>query len=467
MYTILAFIITLGILVTIHEYGHFIVARYFDVKVLRFAIGFGKPLWQTTFGQDKTEFVVAAIPLGGYVKMLDENELRQESESNDAAKKHYSEESLSRAYNRLHVFKRMTIVLAGPIANLLLAILLYWGLISLGIVGLKPIIGTVTEDSAAAVAGLHTGDRIQAIDETRVQSWQDVRWQILNKMADKESVSVQVYRGNGDTSYGTQKRQLTVNTINQDDTKNDLLTQLGLKPHLPQVKPIIGTLLEDGAATKAGLQSKDLIVSVNGRAIDSWETFVSLVQNSPERPLKLTINRNHQTVDLMLTPESVKNGNTYIGKIGAGVYFSESDLADYYVTTKYGAFEALLKATKKTWETSVFSLKMMGNMLIGKVSWKMMSGPVTIANYAGQSANMGLKAFIGFLALMSISIGVINLLPIPVLDGGHFMYYVIEFVTGKPVSESVMIAGQKVGLFLIGGMMMMAFYNDINRLITG
>lgn len=458
--TALSFIFTLGLLVTIHEYGHYIVARWFNVKVLRFSIGFGKSLWQTKFGQDKTELTIAAIPLGGYVKMLDERELEEEG---SASNTNFSKEELSRAFNRLPVGKRMAVVLAGPIANLLLAILLYWILLSFGVVGLKPTVGEITPKTPAAIAGFATGDMITSVNEEPVKSWQEVRWSLLNASTSNEPVKVIV----NNEQNGMQSYRLNVSTINQEDTKTDLLQQLGLNPQQPAVKPVIGELSPTGVASLAGLKKGDLVLAANENKIDTWLALVNIIRDNPNKEMTLLIERASVQSTVTLIPAATEEGTKVVGKIGAGVYFPEAEKEKYFITTHYSTVESLLKATQKTWETSIFSLKMMGNMLLGNVSWKMMSGPVTIANYAGQSANLGIKTFIGFLALMSISIGVINLLPIPVLDGGHFMYYVIEFVTGKPVSESAMLVGQKIGLSLIAGMMLLAFYNDINRFITG
>lgn len=458
--TALSFIFTLGLLVTIHEYGHYIVARWFNVKVLRFSIGFGKALWQTKFGQDKTELTIAAIPLGGYVKMLDERELEEEG---SASNTNFSKEDLSRAFNRLPVGKRMAVVLAGPIANLLLAILLYWILLSFGVVGLKPTVGEIPPKTPAAIAGFATGDMITSVNEEPVKSWQEVRWSLLNASTSNEPVKVAV----NNEQNGMQSYRLNVSTINQEDTKTDLLQQLGLNPQQPAVKPVIGELSPTGVASLAGLKKGDLVLAANENKIDTWLALVNIIRDNPNKEMTLLIERASVQSTVTLIPAATEEGTKVVGKIGAGVYFPEAEKEKYFITTHYSTVESLLKATQKTWETSIFSLKMMGNMLLGNVSWKMMSGPVTIANYAGQSANLGIKTFIGFLALMSISIGVINLLPIPVLDGGHFMYYVIEFVTGKPVSESAMLVGQKIGLSLIAGMMLLAFYNDINRFITG
>lgn len=462
MTTFLAFIFTLGLLITIHEYGHFIVARMFNVKVLRFSIGFGNPLWQTKFGKDQTEFVLAAIPLGGYVKMLDERELVDDRE-NGVQYNALTEKDLSRAFNRLPVLQRMAVVIAGPVANLLLAIILYWGLMMSGVIGLKPILGMVPPNSVAAASGFKENDQILKINGQKVQTWQEVRWEVLNHATQSTPLKVEV----ANQKYGLETLQLSIKEIDFENTKTDYMELLGFSAKPPVVLPKIGEVVNDSAAQRAGLQTGDVILAVNQEKITSWEAFVSIIKLHPSAPLSLQIDRAGNVLSLQITPDSVQENGSTIGRVGAGVNVDPKELDQFFVELHYGPVDALVKACAKTWETSIFSLKMLGKMLTGDVSWKMMSGPVTIANYAGQSAQMGVKIFVGFLALISISIGVLNLLPIPVLDGGHLMYYMVEFFTGRPVSENVLAIGQKVGLFLIGGMTILAFYNDISRLIIG
>lgn len=461
MTALLSFIVTIGLLVTIHEYGHFIVARFFDVKVLRFSIGFGQPLWKKTFGKDKTELVIAAIPLGGYVKMLDEQAMAGEEKEEDIT--NYSDADLSRAYNRQSVFKRMAIVLAGPIANLLLAIVIYWGLFSAGVVGLKPIIGEVLPETPAAIAGLQSGDSITSINQTPIQSWQDVRWHVINATGGHKALSLTVKSDKNKLHT----HELTLNALNNANPDKDPLTQLGLTAFQPTLPPVFGQIVEGGAAENAGLKTKDQVISVNGEDISDWARLVTIIQQSAGKQLHVLIERGEVRKTIALTPKPIEANGKVIGKIGAGVDYPDKLLQQYIVTSNYSVKTALQKAVAKTWDTAIFSLKMLGRMVTGDVSWKMMSGPVTIADYAGQSANLGLKPFFSFLALVSISIGVLNLLPIPMLDGGHFMYYVIELLSGKPVSTSLMMFGQRVGLALIGSMMVLAFYNDINRLVAG
>ncbi len=460
MLTILAFIFTLGLLITIHEFGHFIVARFFDVKVIKFSIGFGQPIWRTTFGHDKTEFVLAAIPLGGFVKMLDEQELKQES---TADIKQYSSQELARAFNRLPVLKKMAVVVSGPAANLLLAIALYAGIFMSGVVGLKPILGEIKPNTMAAMSGLLEGDEIRKINGNLVNAWQDVRWQLLNESVDDELVTLDVLS----KKNGFETIQLNVRDVDHENQQQDILDQLGLTIYQPKISPIFGEILKDSPAERAGLQSGDHLIEVNQLKITDWNDFVAIVKTHPNQALFLKIQRENKIIKLEITPNSVIKNKETVGRIGANVQVNQKEFDVFLTTTHYTLFEAFVKATQKTWDTSIFSLKMMGKMFTGDISWKMMSGPVTIANYAGQSATMGLKIFVGFLALMSISIGVLNLLPIPVLDGGHLMYYMVEIFTGKPVPEKILIVGQKIGLLLIVSMTVLAFYNDINRFITG
>lgn len=458
MIQLLAFIVTIGLLVTIHEYGHFIVARWFDVKVLRFSIGFGKAIYKRTFGQDNTELVIAAIPLGGYVKMLDENAMAEEGQPAS-----YSEADLARSYNRQSVYKRIAIVLAGPIFNLLLAILIYWVTFSSGVWAAKPYVAMPANGTPAAIAGIQAGGLITAADDAAIKSWQELRWYVMEQTGSDKPIELTLF----DSEQHTQRYSLSMSEFDSENVDVDPLAQLGLAPFQEVLPAVIGPLLDDGAAKLAGLQPKDRVLTVNGASVENWMQFVEIVQSSPEKNLSLIVMRDDVRHAVELTPKAINQQEKVVGKIGAGVDYPESLKHKYLMKTDYSLSEALVEAVGKTWDTAWFSLKMLGKMLTGNVSWKMMSGPVTIADYAGQSANMGLKAFAGFLALMSISIGVLNLLPIPMLDGGHFMYYVIEILLGRPVPESVLLIGQKIGLALIGVMMMLAFYNDINRLVSG
>lgn len=440
---------------SIHEYGHFQVAKWCGVKVLKFSIGFGKPLWSKKFGRDQTEFVLAAIPLGGYVKMLDERELDNSQT--------WSIQDLSRAFNRQPVGKRIAIVLAGPAANFLLAILLYWALFMMGVVGVKPVVGNVPDSSPAALASITLGETIQKINDKKIATWQDARWILLNASFKQKSVEIQAINSNNEIHL----HQLDLSSLNHDDYQVDILDKLGLAIFQPEIPARIGEVVSNSAADLAGLKENDLVLTLNKNKVRIWEDFVGEIRRQPNTVLDVMVMRGTEPIKLTLRPESVIEHGKTIGRIGAGLKLEQTELDQYFVSSHYSVGAAFIKATGKTWDTAIFSLKMLGNMMTGQTSWKGISGPVTIASYAGQSANLGIKVFIGFLALISISIGVLNLLPVPVLDGGHLMYYVIEIFTGKPVSEATMIIGQKIGFSLLGLMMILAFYNDINRLITG
>ncbi len=462
MTTLLAFIVTIGILVTIHEYGHFQVARWCGVKVLRFSIGFGKPLWQKTFGKDNTEFVLAAIPLGGFVKMLDENELKADLESNpEDPKINYSEADLKRAFNRQSVWKRIAIVLAGPVANLLLAIFLYWVLFMLGVTATRPMIGAVVDNSLAAQASLISGEVIQRIDSKEVQSWQEARWQLLEKSLEAKSVKIEAINNNNELLQHT----LSFEGVD-GDAEVDILKKLGIEEFRPNIPAVIGELLPNSAAEKAGFMPEDKILRIDGAETADWEQVVNTIKNSPSKPLRFEVERASKILQITAIPEAIKEGNQTIGRMGATVKLNKDALDKFLIELNYSPLESLHKAIIKTWDTAIFSLKMLGKMVMGEVSLAGISGPVTIATYAGESANLGIKTFLGFLALVSISIGVLNLLPIPVLDGGHLMYYTAEIIKGSPVSEHVLLIGQKIGFVLLGLLMTIAMFNDLNRLLN-
>lgn len=464
MLTILAFIVTIGVIVTIHEYGHFQVARWCGVKVLRFSIGFGKPLWRKTIGADKTEFVLAAIPFGGYVKMLDENELKAEREHGEASTQQfdYKEADLERAFNRQSVYKRIAIVLAGPVANLLLAIAIYWILLMQGVVGMRPIIGEVEAASVAAKADLVTGETIQSIDGKRVATWSDVSWILLEATFENKVILVKTLSENNKIH----QHKLDLTGLSQD-ADVDILKKVGLNMYRPTVLPIIEEVLPNGAAKAAGLMAGDRITRIDGMPVQTWSTVVNVVKANPEKTLHVEIKRKQDLMNVIVTPHAVTENNAKVGKIGAAVKVDEAQLDNVLIKQKFSMLDSLGMAIEKTWKTSAFSLKMMWYMVTGQTSWKGISGPVTIASYAGESAGLGLAAFMSFIALISISIGVLNLLPIPVLDGGHLMYYMAEIIKGSAVSEQTMLIGQKIGIGLLGLLMMLAIFNDFNRIVAG
>jgi regulator of sigma E protease len=451
MTTVLAFVVAIVVLVLFHELGHYAVARFFDVKVLRFSIGFGKVIYSRRFGNGETEWAVSAIPLGGYVKMLDERE------------EEVPETELPRAFTRKPVLQRMAIVVAGPIANLLLAVALYFILFVHGVPGLKPVLGEVTQGSPAAQAGLQARQTVVSINGQPTPSWQEIRWALLDAVLQKTPATVELRTEDGVPV----SRVLEMGGLTAADLDGDILKKLGLNPYQPPVFPIIGKIVEGGVAEKAGLQVGDRILSADGKAVPLWDDWVEVVRGHPGLAMEVEIERNARRLKLNLTPDVFEQDGKRLGRIGAAAYIDKPAFEAMLTEVRYPLLQALPEALRKTWETAVFSLKMMGKMVVGEVSLKNLSGPITIADYAGQSAQIGVGAYIGFLALISISLGVLNLLPVPLLDGGHLLYYSVELVRGSPVPESWWEAGQKVGIALLATMMFFALYNDINRLILG
>ncbi len=449
--TVIAFVVALGCLIVIHELGHYAVARVCGVKVLRFSVGFGKPLWARRLGRDATEWVVAAFPLGGYVKMLDEREGE------------VAPQELPRAFNRQSVWRRFAIVVAGPAANFLLAIALYWGLFMHGVPGVVPVIGEPPPGSVARAAGFSAGDTLMKIGEEAVATWQDARWILLQRAVQRTTVTIEVRDGKGNIDW----RKLDLSGLGPSDLDSDFLRVLGLARQQPRLAPVLGELVSGGAAQRAGLRSGDEILAIGDQPIAAWDEVVKTVRSRPGAPLLFEVRRDGKTLPaIRVVPEAVGEGGAKIGRIGASPRIDKSTWAGLIVEVRYGPWESLTRALAKTWETSVFSLKMLGKMITGDISLKNLSGPITIADYAGQSAQNGVASYLLFLALISISLGVLNLLPIPLLDGGHLMYYTIEIFKGRPISERAMEIGQHVGMALLFTLMAFALYNDITRLLV-
>lgn len=450
MSTVLSFILAISILVVIHEFGHFWVARRCGVKVLRFSVGFGKPLWSYT---DKlgTEYSIAPIPLGGYVKMLDEREGPVKPEE------------LHQAFNQKNVWQRIAIASAGPIANFIFAVLAYCSLFMMGISGLVPIIGNVVDNSPAYEQGLQPGDRIQTISGKEVNSFQEVSWQLISYIGETIDIELTVVDSNN------QPRNVTIPVqqwLTQQEAP-DPMKALGIEPRRLVLEPIVGEIVANGAAAKAGLASGDIILSANAEPIDNWTQWVELIRANPLKPMILFIERNGQPLELELIPaeKEIENNKT-IGFVGIGLHQSAiPEMPKAWLTeVKLGPVDAFVQGIAKTQQLIVFTLESLWKMILGDVSVKNLSGPITIAKVADSSVSNGLQAFIGFLALLSVSLGVLNLLPIPVLDGGHILFYAIEAVRGKAVSEKTQIIAIQVGMALLLGLMIIAFYNDISRL---
>ncbi len=448
LFYLFAFAVLLGIVVVIHEFGHYWVARRCGVKVLRFSVGFGKPIFSRRYGSDQTEWALGAFPLGGYVKMLDEREAP------------VAANEVHRAFNRQSVWKRIAIVVAGPLANLLLAIFLFWFLFIVGVPGSKPILGEIVKGSAAERAGFVSGEKIVAIDDDPVLTWHEVGWAITTRMTGNTPIQVNTE----DAAGQVRERMLDPTGLTDQDLESDFVAKLGLTRNRPSVE--IVEVMADSPALRAGLIARDEVFSINRKRLSGGvQEFIETIQASVGKPLNIEVKRNGAVIQLTATPEAASGGGNAKGIIGAKV--GEADAPTSRVKASYSPILALSKALAKTWDMSWLSLKSLARMLIGELSVKNLSGPVTIANYAGQSAQMGIIQFISFIAVISISLGVLNLLPIPLLDGGHLMYYIAEIIKGSPVSEKIMEAGQQIGLVLLIGLMFIAFYNDINRLITG
>ncbi|MCD8518016.1 MAG: RIP metalloprotease RseP [Burkholderiaceae bacterium] len=438
--TILAFIVALGIIITFHEYGHYWAARRCGVKVLRFSVGFGKPLFKRV-DKTGTEWVVAGIPLGGYVKMQDEPEPGA------------SEEQKKQAFSQQPVKNRFFIVSAGPIANFILAAVLYAALNLIGTEEPAPILAQPSVGTPAAQAGIAAGDRVTAVNGQPVQSWNQARWLMLDDMIHGGVVMLSIDR------FGRQSDLQVALPGAGSEPDTDALAKAGLE--LQPGKTVITSVQPDGAGHRAGLMDGDVVQLINGQPVRNVLELIQTVQANPDRSLNMVVERQSAQISLEITPAAAQGQDgTIVGRIGVGLA-NEMPM----VTVEHGLVQSVWQGVTRTFETAWFSLKMLGSMITGAVSWKNISGPVTIADYAGQTAQIGLTAYLAFLALVSVSIGVLNLLPIPMLDGGHLMYYTVEMVRGKPTPEHWMAAGQKIGLVLLAGLMTLAIFNDVTRLL--
>ena len=447
IYTILAFLVALGILIVVHEFGHYWVAQRLGVKVLRFSIGFGRPLWARRFGRDQTELVVAALPLGGYVKMLDESEGE------------VADEEKHRAFNRQPLLTRTAVVVAGPLFNFLFAVLAYWVVYLVGIEGIKPVVGRVVAGSIAERAGFQEGDLMLSLDGKPVLSWDHRRLHMFARALNRAAVRVEVRDSEGQL----QVRILDLSEIPLAKVDAGLLERgIGLYGYVPELLPVIGGLGE-GPALQAGLKVGDRIVRIDGRAIESWDDVVQGISPHPGKTLRITIDRDGQLMDFEVIPEAVARDGETVGQVKIAPGFSEIP-PELRTRVRFGPIQAMAEAVLSTGSMGILTVKMLFKMLKFEVSTKNISGPITIAQYAGHTAKIGLDRFLMFLAVVSISLGVLNLLPIPVLDGGHLLYYFVEGIKGSPVSERVMIWGQQLGIIVLIGLMMLAFYNDFTRI---
>ncbi len=447
LYMIVGTLVALGVLVTFHEFGHFWVARRCGVKVLRFSVGFGKPLlcWSDRHG---TEFVIAAIPLGGYVKMLDEREAEVP-------------EALSGgAFNRKSVRQRFAIVSAGPLANFLLALVFFWLLAMLGSEQVRPVIGAVEAGSLAEQAGLAADEEILAVNGKRVAGWGEVNLQLVRRLGESGQLDLTV-RELGASQE--EHRRIVLHEWLKGVEEPDPIGALGIRPWRPQVVPVIAQLDPEGPAQAAGVALSDRLLSLNDQSLADWQQVIDRVGSLPGQPVRLIVEREGRQEEITLTLGVRGEGTAARGYLGAGVAAGEWP-AEMLREVSFGPLEALAEGGRRTWAMSLLTLDSLKKMLLGELSVKNLSGPITIAKVAGASAQSGLGDFLNFLAYLSISLGVLNLLPIPVLDGGHLLFYLVEWVRGRPLSDRVQGWGMQIGITLVVGVMLLALVNDIGRL---
>ncbi|MCK5524491.1 MAG: RIP metalloprotease RseP [Thiomargarita sp.] len=439
--TLLAFIVVIGILVTVHEFGHYWVARHLDVKILRFSIGFGKPLWLRRFGKDQTEFVIAPFPLGGYVKMLGE----QKDEE-------IAPEDLSRAFSRKPLWVRTAIVFAGPLFNFLFAIIAYTIMFMVGVTGMTALVGEVTPQSLAEQAGFRSGQQIIAINEQPAARWDSVMQATLQQLLDNKQELIYTVQDNPGHQHDI---VLNLQGFTIDDlAQGQFFKKVGLRPYRSPWPALIGEVMPDHAAEKAGLQYGDKIIALDDKPISDWSSWAEYVNQRPGQDIHAEIERNGQRLKLILIPDNIN------GKGRMGVY------APYFTIERYNLWNSFTNGIEKTYDMSILTLRLMVKMLTLQVSYEHISGPISIAQFAGQSAQLGLAVFLSFLGLVSVSLGVINLLPIPLLDGGHLFLYSIEWVKGSPVTENTEFFLQRIGLALLLCLMGLAIFNDLERLFN-
>jgi regulator of sigma E protease len=447
-YKIAGFLVTLGILVVFHELGHYLVARWCGVKVLRFSVGFGRVVAARRFGRDRTEWALSAIPLGGYVKMADERE-------GDVAPS-----DVARAFNRQSVWKRIAIVAAGPIANLLLAVLLFAGTFMAGIPGQRALLADPPAGTPAAAAGIRAGDLVVAIDGDPVKSWQDLRWRLTRAQGhETAAIAVEPAGRAGDSPV---TRTIAIGNLAPADWEGNALAVLGLRADLGA--PLVGEAVPGKPAALAGLAAGDRIVAIDGTPVRSPGDVAAITNARPALATVFTVERGGATRNFTVTPEAQDQGGRKIGIAGIRLKVDPAVADKLGITVRYGPVEALEQGARKTWELSVFTLKMLGRILVGEASLKNISGPLTLADFAGQSAQAGLLVFVSYLALISISLGVLNLLPVPLLDGGHLLYYLAEIFKGSPVSDRAFEVGQRIGMAMLAVLMALALFNDVSRL---
>ncbi|ENO8811043.1 TPA: sigma E protease regulator RseP [Photobacterium damselae] len=442
-----AFLLALGILIAVHEFGHFWVARRCGVYVERFSIGFGKAIWQRK-GKDGTEYTLAMIPLGGYVKMLDE---RVEA---------VPEHQRHMAFNNKKLWQRSAIVAAGPFANFVFAVFAYWVVYLIGVPAVKPVIGEVAPQSIAAQGGIVPGMELKSISGIETPDWESVNMAMISHIGDKQmAVTLTEPHSNVDV-----KRTLNLTDWSYDPERENVLTTLGLTPYTPAITLVISQLVDNGAAINAGFQLNDKIIAVDGEPIKQWQTFADLVRENPGKTLNVEVLRDNAPLTLALTPavKDLKDGSK-VGYVGIAPKV-DAWPEDYRINLQFGPLESVAKATEKTWQLVTLTFDMVTKLVTGDVAIKNLSGPISIAKGAGMTADFGLVYFLGFLALISVNLGIVNLLPLPVLDGGHLMFFAIEAVTRRPVSEKIQDIGYRVGSAILVALMAIALFNDFTRL---
>ncbi|MCW8919281.1 MAG: RIP metalloprotease RseP [Gammaproteobacteria bacterium] len=445
--TLLALLVALSLLIAIHELGHFLLARWCGVKVLRFSIGFGKPLYRRIFGADKTEFVLAAIPLGGYVKMLDEREGE------------VALEELPRAFNRQPLGKRSAIVAAGPLFNFIFAIVAYWMMFVIGVPGIKPLIDTVQPGTIAHQAGLRGGEEIIAVNGDRTPTWQAAMEAIIPLVLLQQPVQLTVF--NGGLSV---EKTLDTGTLSAQQKPEEMVERLGLNGYRLKIAAVIDEVSADSVAQSAGLRRGDEIRFIDDTPITDWSQLVTIIAANPDRALRLVVLREGRELDIEVRPRAQQRDGKTVGLLGVSPYVDAAKLEALRTELRYPPGTAVHAALSKTWDMSVLTLRMISQMITGRASVENISGPIGIAQYAKHSAVAGTSQFLAFLAVISLSLGVLNLLPIPVLDGGHLLFYLVELFKGSPVSEQTELLGQRVGMTLIFALMVLAIYNDLARL---
>jgi len=446
--SVLAFLVAIGVLVAVHEYGHYIVARWCGVKVLRYSIGFGKPIWMRKSGPDQTEYCISAIPLGGYVKLLDERE------------GNVAPEEIDRAFTRKPVWARIAILFAGPGANFIFAVVAYWLMFVVGVPGAQPIIGDVEPNSIAARAGIQSEDKILRVGDNDVGTWEGAILYLLEEVLDESVVALEVETVDGETRTALLDVEGRLSELTEP---GQLFPVLGMAPWKPVIPATVSEVTPGGAAEAAGVLAGDTVVSAEGEVVEDWPQWVMWVRERPGETVTFVVERDGEQLTMTATIGETETEGERIGLIGMATEPPEGLAERYSALQRYGVVESVMPAVERTWDMAELTVRMLGRMVIGDVSVKNISGPINIAEYAGYSASIGFAPFLSFLAIVSVSLGILNLMPVPVLDGGQIVYQVAEAIKGSPLSERAQIIGQQIGIAFLVLIMSFAFYNDLSR----